>query len=81
MSIKADVTRWREVRGGEHAALGGGWRIKSVQPAKDSSSREVLMFGMRGFDERGGLGGEPKPQACDLLLLGLRSETIVLGKK
>ena len=53
MSIKADVTRWREVRGGEHAALGGGWRIKSVQPVKDSSSKELLMFG-RGFDERGG---------------------------
>ena len=54
VSIKADVTRWREVRGGIHAAMGGGWRIKSVQPAKDSSCRVALMHGMRGFDERGG---------------------------
>ena len=54
VSIKADVTRWREVRGGIHAALGGGWMINNVQPAKDSNSRVALMLGMRGFDERGG---------------------------
>ena len=53
-SIKADMTDWVEVRGGIHAALGGGWAINSVQPAKDSSSRVALMLGMRGFDERGG---------------------------